>query len=199
LTDFPDETKETQMSEETEPTVHEQSEEAVVQEAASEAEAEQEAPTPEAPLSEREVALTAEAASLKDRYLRLSADFDNSRKRSAREVEDRVARQRDKMVRDWLEVLDSVERALAHAPERSGPWYEGTVGIHRLLVDVLSRHGVEAFAASGEPFDPKIHEAIGMIEDPDQASGSVAHVQTTGFRSSADDRIIRPAQVIVVK
>jgi molecular chaperone GrpE len=159
----------------------------------------QEAPELVAVPTERELELAAEVADWKDRCLRLSADFDNSRKRSAREVEDRVTRQRDKMVRDWLEVLDSVERALAHAPERSGAWFEGTQGIHRLLVEVLGRHGVEALAADGVNFDPKIHEAIGMIEDPNRDSGAVAHVQTTGFKSSADGRIIRPAQVIVVK
>ena len=140
----------------------------------------------------------AEAAQWKSRYLRLAADFDNHRKRSAREVDDRVRQKTQRMVRDWLEVLDSVERALIHAPESSGPWYEGTLGIHRLLLDVLGRYGVEQVPALGKPFDPKVQEAVGVIMDPSRPSGSVAVVQTSGFKS-ADGRVVRPAQVLVVK
>ncbi len=144
-------------------------------------------------------ALEAEAAMWKDRFVRLSADFDNSRKRSAREVEVQVRQQRERMISDWLRVVDGAERGLAQATERSGPWYEGALSLHKLMLDVLTRYGVEPIKAEGELFDPRFHEAIGMIPDPEKASGTVAFVQAMGFKSADDGRIIRPAQVIVVQ
>lgn len=135
----------------------------------------------------------------KDRYTRLAADYDNSRKRSAREVEAQVRRERERMIQDWIGVVDSVERALTHAPEKSGPWYEGTLGIHRLMLDLLARYGVEPIGAVDEPFDPRFHEALGVIEDPSRRSGAVAHVQSAGFKATVDGRVIKPAQVLVVK
>jgi len=114
-------------------------------------------------------------AQLEDRYLRALADLDNFRKRSARDTERRIADVADDLLRSWLEVVDSIDRALQL------PADEATVGGLRAVRDqiqaVLDRQGVARIGVPGEPFDPALHEAIGVHptdELPDRAIVDVA-------------------------
>ena len=134
--------------------------------------------------------LAAEVEQLNDRYLRATADLDNYRKRSERELERRVRESREALLRDWLEALDSVERALAMQPEDSGL---------RAVLDqmeaILARHGVQRVGEAGERFDPERHEAVAVQPSDAVPEHTVLEVMRSGF--ALDDRVLRPAQVVV--
>jgi molecular chaperone GrpE len=146
-------------------------------------------PAPEAP--ERDLA--AELERMEDRYKRALADLDNYRKRSARELERLVQEKRDALLRDWLEVMDGVERALRM--EAESPLYEGLRAVFEHMETVLARHGVERIGQAGERFDPNRHEAIGVRETDEVPHRTVVEVARSGFVSG--DRVLRPAQVVV--
>src|SRR4051812_49582563 len=109
-------------------------------------------------------------AQLEDRYLRALADLDNFRKRSARDTDVRIARATDGLLRDWLEVVDSIERALQlTADERAAADLRA---VHDQIQAVLDRQGVTRIGVVGEPFDPGLHEAVGVYptrDVPDRA------------------------------
>src|SRR5258705_11256462 len=138
-------------------------------------------------------ALTAELARAEERPKRALADLDNYRKRSAREVERRGVEVREALVRDWLEVVDSVERALGIEP--TNPLYEGMRAVLDQIEAVLARQGVRRIGAPGEPFDPERHEAISVRETDDVGERTVLEVARSGF--AIGDRVLRPAQVVV--
>jgi molecular chaperone GrpE len=135
--------------------------------------------------------LEARNAELEDRNLRARADLENYRKRSAREVERRVGEEREAALLDWLEALDSVERALRMTPEA-----EGLQAVLEQMEAILARQGVARAGAPGEPFDPERHEAIG-VRDGGGEQPTIADVARSGFTIS--DRVLRPAQVIVTR
>jgi molecular chaperone GrpE len=135
--------------------------------------------------------LEARNAELEDRNLRARADLENYRKRSAREVERRVGEEREALLLDWLEALDSVERALRMTPEA-----EGLQAVLEQMEAILARQGVARAGAPGEPFDPERHEAIG-VRDGGGEQPTIADVARSGFTIS--DRVLRPAQVIVTR
>jgi molecular chaperone GrpE len=135
--------------------------------------------------------LEARNAELEDRNLRARADLENYRKRSAREVERRVGEEREAALLDWLEALDSVERALRMTPEA-----EGLQAVLEQMEAILARQGVARTGAPGEPFDPERHEAIG-VRDGGGEQPTIADVARSGFTIS--DRVLRPAQVIVTR
>ena len=137
--------------------------------------------------------LTAELARTEDRYKRALADLDNYRKRAAREVERRVTEARDALLRDWLEVLDSVERALRMQPE--GPLQEGLQAVLDQIEAVLARHGVQRIGSAGERFDPERHEAVEVRANDEVDDRTVLEVTRSGF--AVRDRVLRPAQVVV--
>ena len=135
--------------------------------------------------------LEARNAELEDRNLRARADLENYRKRSAREVERRVGEEREAALLDWLEALDSVERALRMTPEA-----EGLQAVLEQMEAILARQGVARAGAPGEPFDPERHEAIG-VRDGGGEQPTIADVARSGYTIS--DRVLRPAQVIVTR
>jgi molecular chaperone GrpE len=137
--------------------------------------------------------LTAELARSEDRYKRALADLDNYRKRAAREVERRATEVRDALLRDWLEVLDSVERALRMHPD--GPLHDGLRAVLDQIEAALSRQGVERIEAVGERFDPERHEAIDVRPSDEVEDRTVIEVARSGF--AVDGRVLRPAQVVV--
>jgi molecular chaperone GrpE len=138
-------------------------------------------------------ALAEEVARLDDRYKRALADLDNYRKRSAREVERRGEELRERLVREWLEVVDSVERALRMEPD--GPLYEGLRAVLDQIDSVLTRQGVERIGAVGERFDPERHEAIDVRPSDEVEDRTVLEVVRSGF--AIGGRVLRPAQVVV--
>jgi molecular chaperone GrpE len=137
--------------------------------------------------------LTSELARLEDRYKRALADLDNYRKRSAREIERLVEEAGDRVTREWLEVVDAVERALRQRPE--GPLREGLEAVLDQMEMVLRRRGVRRVGEPGERFDPTRHDAIGVRETGDVPPGTVVDVARSGF--AADGRVLRPAEVVV--
>jgi molecular chaperone GrpE len=137
--------------------------------------------------------LAEQLAEAEDRYRRALADLDNLRKRTSREVERRVEESRESLLRDWLEALDSVERALRMTPE--GAVRTGLRSVLDQMEVILARHAVERIGRVGEPFDPERHEAVGVRESDQVPDRTVVDVARSGF--AIGRRVLRPAQVIV--
>jgi molecular chaperone GrpE len=132
------------------------------------------------------------------RYLELAqrtqADFENFRKRAAREAATAGERAKANLVRELLPVVDNLERALATANPEEDHLAEGVRLVHVELVNTLDRNGIKAFDPAGEPFDPTVHEAISMREGGN-GSGLVLDVVEKGYKLG--DNVIRPARVVV--
>ena len=148
---------------------------------------------PQQPEVERD--LRAELAEAEDRYKRALADLDNYRKRAARDVERRVAEVREALVRDWLNAVDSVERAMAM--NSVNPLTGGLRAVLDQMETILERQGVRRVGQVGEPFDPERHEAVGVHSTTDVPDRSIADVARSGW--AMGDRVIRPAQVVVAR
>jgi molecular chaperone GrpE len=144
-------------------------------------------------LASPEADLQPELAAMEDRYKRALADLENYRKRSARELERGVAESREAVIRDWLEVVDSVERALRMDPDGQGA--DGLRAVLEQMEAILRREGVQRIGAAGEPFDPQRFEAVGVRDTSEVPDRTVIEVVRSGF--GADDHVLRPAQVIV--
>jgi molecular chaperone GrpE len=140
--------------------------------------------------------LAAQLAESEDRFKRARADLDNYRKRSAREVERRVAESREAQLREWLESVDSVERALLMAQPES-PLAVGLRAVLEQMEATLERQGVTRLGSAGERFDPERHEAVGVVAAQNVAPHTVVQVARSGY--ALGDRVLRPAQVIVSK
>jgi len=143
----------------------------------------------------------AEATRQRDEYLdalqRLKAEFDNYRKRAAREQVDLTARAAERLVKELLPVLDDLERALAAAEEHEeAKLEEGVRLVHRSLAEALRKEGLEEIETEGQ-FDPHVHEALLSQPDDDKESGAILDVLQKGYRIG--DRVVRPARVIVVQ
>jgi molecular chaperone GrpE len=138
--------------------------------------------------------LRAEIADLRDRSMRTLADFDNYRKRTERERRDVLRYAAVEPLRDVLEVVDNLERAVA-AGGSEDDLRTGLEMILRQLGDMLRRHGVEAVPAVGERFDPAVHEGVRRLEDPQVEGPTVVEELQRGYR--LHDRLLRPARVVV--
>ncbi len=125
---------------------------------------------------------------------RLAAEFDNYRKRVARDQERLVAMAHERLVKALLPVFDDLERALEAAEHHEeARLEEGVQLVHRALADVLRREGLEEIPTDGK-FDPHMHEAL--LSQPSEAEeGAVIQVLQKGFRLG--DRVLRPARVVV--
>ncbi|HUK93826.1 MAG TPA: nucleotide exchange factor GrpE [Gaiellaceae bacterium] len=148
-----------------------------------------------ADLEERLAALEGE----RDEYLndlkRLAADFENYRKRAARDQESLVARAHERLVKELLPVLDDLERALAAAEEHEeAKLEEGVRLVHRELAAALAREGLAEIETNGR-FDPHVHEALLSQPSSEQEEGSVIEVVQKGYMLG--DRVVRPARVVV--
>jgi molecular chaperone GrpE len=139
--------------------------------------------------------LSAELERLEDRYKRALADLDNYRKRSAREVERLVQEARASVIGDWLEALDSVERAMRMEPD--GPCFEGLRAVLDQMEAVLAREGVLRIGEAGDRFDPERHEAVAVQPSEEVPDRTILSVERSGF--ALGDRMIRPAQVVVAR
>jgi len=141
-------------------------------------------------------AKTRELEALQDRYLRTVAEFDNVRKRTAREREEHTRYANESVLRDLLPVLDNLDRALLAA--RSEPAAAVTTGvelIQRELLRVLEKFGLTPFSSVGQPFDPERHEAVARVQRPDLPDMTVA--DETGRGYLLNGRVLRPAMVTV--
>ena len=156
-----------------------------------------EEPEPEAPaLDPLETALAERDAYL-DLAQRVQADFENYRKRAAREQERLVAHAHERLVRELLPILDDLERALEAAERHEeAQLVEGVKLVEQSLRTALRKEGLAEIATDG-PFDPHVHEAL-LIQPSDSAeSGAVLEVVQRGYR--VGDRVVRPAKVIVAE
>ena len=141
----------------------------------------------------------AEVKRERDEYLdalqRLKAEFDNYRKRAARDQQQLAARAHERLVKELLPVLDDLERALAAAEEHEeAQLEEGVRLVHRSLVDALLKEGLAEIETDGQ-FDPHVHEALLSQPDDDKESGAILDVLQKGYRIG--DKVLRPARVIV--
>jgi molecular chaperone GrpE len=129
-----------------------------------------------------------------DRLLRLAADFENYKKRAARERQEYVALANERLIGELLPILDDLERALSAAEQHEeAQLEEGVRLVHRALGALLERHGVSAIETDGK-FDPHVHEAL--LSQPSEAEeGSVLDVVQKGYKLG--DRVVRPARVVV--
>jgi molecular chaperone GrpE len=135
----------------------------------------------------------------RDEYLdlarRAQADFENYRKRAAREAAAAGERAKSGLVRELLPIVDNLERALASAGTDEAHLAEGVRLVHSELIAVLERNGVEQFDPRGDRFDPAEHEALSMRAEDGAESGLVLDVVEKGYR--ANGTILRPARVVV--
>ncbi len=162
--------------------------------------AETEGPAPPAEPAGEEEAIpfvmgpAAPADDYRDLYLRAMADMANFRRRTEQRAQEQVEEERRRLLREFLEYADNLERALQHLDEpglRQGVrlTWEG-------LQRFLAREGVEAVPAEGQPFDPQVHEALSTVPDP-AAAGQVVQEVQRGYRYHG--RLLRPARVVVAR
>ncbi len=136
--------------------------------------------------------LEAEVARLDDRFKRALADLDNYRKRTAKDVDRRIAEGTDALLADWLDVADSVQRALTMTPLD-----DGLRAVDEQIEATLARQQVTRLGEIGEPFDPDRHEAVAVVPATDRPDGTVVEVIRHGY--ARDGRVLRPALVAVAQ
>ena len=144
--------------------------------------------------------LKAELAAKDERFLRLQADFDNFRKRTAREKSELAAVIEQAFLKDLLPLLDNLSRA-SEAAESSDTvdaetLRKGIEMIKQETVAVMGKHGLEPIDALGKPFDPNFHQAVGTVKDDTKADGLIAAEFQRGY--IARGRVIRPSMVQVI-
>lgn len=133
-------------------------------------------------------------AEANDKYMRLFAEFDNFRKRTAKEKSETYQDAVAKTVFDLLPAVDSFERAM-EAPCTDEAYRSGMEKIYQQMTAILAKLGVEEIPALNEPFDPKVHNAIRQVEDENFGESTVCEVYQKGYRLG--DRIVRCAMVSV--
>ena len=148
--------------------------------------------TPAEPTVEEK--LTAENAELRDKYLRLLAEFDNYRKRSVKERQEIYPDAIAHAVEAFLPMADNFERAAA-ADTTDEKYKAGVLMIYDQLTNAFKKLGIEEICRVGEQFDPTMENAVSQISDEDLGENTVAQVYQKGYKLG--DKIIRPAMVVV--
>lgn len=141
--------------------------------------------------------LREQLAAHEDQLLRARAETENIQRRAARDVENAHKYGVERLVRDLIPVVDSLEKAVevTRSAEGGEGDAEGIELATRLLVDTLGRHGVERILPEGEPFDPAWHEAVATAPDDQCEENTVLNVVQAGF--SLNGRLVRAAKVVV--
>lgn len=141
-----------------------------------------------------------EVEELSKKYLRLAADFENYKKRMSKERTDSVAYGNEELIKELLNVLDNLQRALEHTEQQDDakPIIDGVKLVQKQFLSSLEKFGVQAIDASkGKEFDPKLHQAIEHAESSEIAPGLVLSEMLPGY--TLKDRLLRPALVVVSK
>jgi molecular chaperone GrpE len=140
-----------------------------------------------------------QVAAEKDRALRLSAEFENYKKRTQREINDFKKFANESIFRQLLSVVDNLERAISAAQENSedSALFEGVKLTHKDIVKIFETFNVKSVKADNEPFDPNFHQAVTQEENDEFPDNTVTKVLQKGYLLS--DRLIRPAMVVVSK
>ncbi len=186
-----------------------------LEEAASEAESPEAAEAPEeavelADMSKAELFKDAEnareeAAKFRDAALRAEAEMQNVRRRASKDVEHAHKFGAEKLIQNLLPVIDSLEKALESSElvkdldqDHSAKAVLDGVGLcHKMFLDTLGKENVAVVDPHGEPFDPNLHQAMSMVENPDMEPNSVVAVIQKGYQLNG--RLVRPAMVMVSK
>ncbi|HEX5192337.1 MAG TPA: nucleotide exchange factor GrpE [Solirubrobacteraceae bacterium] len=130
---------------------------------------------------------------------RTQADFENFRKRAARDASLATQRGATKLAKELLPAVDNLERAIAHAPEAAGEdedaFVAGVKAVHDDLIAALQRAGIERYSPEGERFDPTLHEAVAQQPFEGFDPGTVVEVFQRGYRLG--ESVLRPARVVV--
>ena len=142
-------------------------------------------------------AALSEVEKFKDLALRAEAEMQNLQRRTARDVENAHKFGVEKFVHNMLPVVDSLEKAIESTGDNVGAIAEGVRLCHKLMVDTLTKEGVEIIDPTGEPFDPNEHQAMSMVENLDMEPNSVLAVVQKGCKLNG--RLVRPAMVMVTK
>jgi molecular chaperone GrpE len=134
-----------------------------------------------------------------DRLLRGAADLENLRKRAVKEKEEVQKFGQERLLRDFLPVIDNLDRALEHAATAADfeSFKKGVAMTRKLFEDTLGKQGVKGFTAVGQPFDPRLHEAMQQVESTTVPPNQVVSELVRGY--TLNDRLMRPALVAVSK
>ena len=151
---------------------------------------------PEAVRDEELRRLKQEREELYDRLARMQAEFDNARKRAAKEQAEFREYAAAEAIKPLLPILDSLERALAHAPA-GDELRAGVELIHKQMLDALAKLGLRPIPALGEPFDPHLHQAVQMVDTTEAPDHQVLEELQRGYKLK--DRLLRPAMVRVAR
>jgi len=146
--------------------------------------------------------LKAERDALLDRLARLQAEFDNARKRAVREQQEFREFAAADVIKNFLPILDSFERALkaggdSNSNSNSNDFRNGIELIYRQFQDALQKIGVQPIVSVGQPFDPRIHEAVEMVDTTEVADHHVLDELQRGYKYK--ERLLRPAMVRVAR
>jgi molecular chaperone GrpE len=142
--------------------------------------------------------VTADRDTLLDRLARAQAEFDNARKRAAKEQQEYRDYAQADAIKTLLPIMDSFERALRASPsENNLEFRNGVELIYKQLQDALQKLGAQPIAAKGHPFDPHLHEAIEMVDTNDADDQTVIDELQRGYKLK--DRLLRPAMVKVAR
>ena len=138
--------------------------------------------------------LTEENAQLKDQLLRKMAEFDNFRKRTAREKEELAAHVKAGCAEPIISLIDNFERALS-CPCSDTEFYKGIQMLSTQFSDMLKNLGIEEIEALGKPFDPNLHNAVNQVQDDQYPENTVCQVFQKGYKMG--DKVVRHAMVVV--
>ncbi len=154
------------------------------------------APEAVSPAPDRLTALEAERNELRDRLLRTAAEFENYKKRIRREQAETETKSKEGVLKDVLEIADNLERA-AQVDEKADfkSLQKGLELVLRLFQAKLERHDVRPFESKGQPFDPRVHDAVSQVPSADVPPNSVLGEIQKGYRIG--ERLLRPALVVV--
>lgn len=144
--------------------------------------------------------LQAELAMAREQSLRAAAEMQNIRRRAEQDVEKAHKFGLEKFVNDMLPVVDNLERAITAAAQEGAEMASVVEGVEltlKSLIDGLKRHKVEEIDPEGQPFDPQMHQAMTMVEQPDVEPNTVINVFQKGY--TLHGRLVRPAMVVVSK
>jgi molecular chaperone GrpE len=154
----------------------------------------------QADVEEQLAAARADAEEYRDRMLRMAAELDNYKKRAAREQDELRKYATEGLIRQLLEVVDNLERAIASASagnENDRSVVNGVAMTLTEIMKILEKHHVSPITALGEPFDPAFHQAMSQEEREDQPPNTVVQEYQKGYL--IHDRLLRPAMVVVSK
>ena len=137
-----------------------------------------------------------EVEELRDKMMRIAADYENAKKRFNREKEEFLKFANERLIREFLPILDNLDRALTHAKQYQDSReavLSGVEIVRKHLNEVLKSHGLERLEVLGKPFDPHLHEALGSVENVETPEETILEEIEGGY--SYQGRLIRPAKV----